>query len=316
MTEGETLLRLMEQDLAIARAAKALDELPEKTAILQLRHRLKEIEGVAVKAEAYVRRANAMVAKSAHEVEMVQAKIDDEQAKVLSGQVNDPKELANLTREIDALSRRKDQLEREELGLMEKVEAGEAQRTKVDAALEEGRAKEAELVELYKARGGEIQTEIARLRAAREATAHMLDGSRPCTLRAAAGIQARRGGGGAQGRALHRMPHGDPRRRGPGAACWTGGGRVPQLQAHPGDRRRRVVSGMWTVNTDGGSRGNPGRQAPALVIRDPQARPWPGVAASWAWPPTTSPSTRPCCGVCVLPGRWGPHRFWCGRTAS
>jgi len=177
MTEGETLLRLMEQDLAIARAAKALDELPEKTAILQLRHRLKEIEGVAVKAEAYVRRANAMVAKSAHEVEMVQAKIDDEQAKVLSGQVNDPKELANLTREIDALSRRKDQLEREELGLMEKVEAGEAQRTKVDAALEEGRAKEAELVELYKARGGEIQTEIARLRAAREATAHMLDGS-------------------------------------------------------------------------------------------------------------------------------------------
>jgi len=167
MTEGETLLRLMEQDLAIARAAKALDELPEKTAILQLRHRLKEIEGVAVKAEAYVRRANAMVAKSAHEVEMVQAKIDDEQAKVLSGQVNDPKELANLTREIDALSRRKDQLEREELGLMEKVEAGEAQRTKVDAALEEGRAKEAELVELYKARGGEIQTEIARLRAAR-----------------------------------------------------------------------------------------------------------------------------------------------------
>jgi len=177
MTKGETLLALMEQDLAIARAVKALDELPEKAAILQLRHRLKEIEGVAEKARAYVQRANAMVAKSADEVEMVQAKIDAEQAKVLSGQVTDPKELRNLTREIDALSRRKDQLEREELGLMEKAESGEAQRAKVDAALEEGRAKEADLIERYKSQGGEIQTEIARLRAERDAIARTLDGS-------------------------------------------------------------------------------------------------------------------------------------------
>ncbi|MCK8114138.1 zinc ribbon domain-containing protein [Anaerosoma tenue] len=177
MTEGETLLALMEQDLAIARAVKALDELPEKAAILQLRHRLKEIEGVAEKARAYVQRANAMVAKSADEVQMVQAKIDAEQAKVLSGQITDSKELRNLTREIDALSRRKDQLEREELGLMEKAESGEAQRAKVDAALEEGRAKEADLIERYKSRGGEIQTETARLRAERDAIARMLDGS-------------------------------------------------------------------------------------------------------------------------------------------
>jgi predicted nucleic acid-binding Zn-ribbon protein len=177
MTEGETLLALMEQDLAIARAAKALDELPEKAAILQLRRRLKEIEGVAEKARAYVHRANALVSKAADEVAMVQAKIDDEQAKVLSGQVTDPKELNNLTREIDALSRRKDQLEREELGLMEKAEAGEAQQAKVDATLEEGRAKEADLIERYKTRGGEIQTEIARLRAEREAIARTLDGS-------------------------------------------------------------------------------------------------------------------------------------------
>lgn len=177
MTEGETLLKLMEQDLAIARAAKALDELPEKAAILQLRRRLKEIEGVAGKASAYVQQANAMAAKSSDEAEMVQAKIDDEQAKVLSGRITDPKELGNITREIDALSRRKDQLEREELRFMEKAEAGEAQRVKVDAALEEGRAKEADLIERYKARGGEIQTEIARLRAERDAIARTLDAS-------------------------------------------------------------------------------------------------------------------------------------------
>ncbi len=174
MTEGDALIALMEQDLAIARATKALDELPEKKAILQLRQRLKEIEGVAEKAEAYLRKANAMVARAADEVASVQAKIDAEQAKVLSGSVTDSKELQHLTREIDALVRRKDTLEREELGLMEKAETGEAQVSRVHAALNEGGAKEASLIEAYKARGGEMQTEIARLKAGREAIAAKL----------------------------------------------------------------------------------------------------------------------------------------------
>ncbi len=174
MTEGDVLLALMEQDLAIARATKALDELPEKKAIIQLRQRLKEIEGVAEKAAAYLRKANAMVSRAADDVASVQAKIDAEQAKVLSGSVTDSKELQNLTREIEALARRKDTLEREELGLMEKAEAGEAQVARVQAALAEGRAKEASLIEEYKARGGELQTEIARLKAGREAIATRL----------------------------------------------------------------------------------------------------------------------------------------------
>lgn len=180
MTEGEALIALMEQDRALDRAVKTLDELPEKQAILKLRHRLKEIEGVAEKARAYLRTADGMVARAADEVAMVQTKIDDEQAKVLSGQVADPKELQNLTREIDALARRKDHLEREELTLMEKAEAGEAQVARVEATLTEGRAREGSLIEAFKARGGEMQTEIARLKAARGAIADGL----PPSLRA------------------------------------------------------------------------------------------------------------------------------------
>ena len=176
MTESEALIALMEQDRALERAAKALDELPEKRAILKLRHRLKEIEVVAEKAREYLKTANAMVSRAADEVSLVDENIEAEQAKVLSGAVTDPKELRNLTREIDALVRRKDALEREEIALMEKAEAGEAQAARVEATIAAGQVKEKELIASFKTHGGEMQTEIARLKAGREAIAAQLDG--------------------------------------------------------------------------------------------------------------------------------------------
>ena len=168
MSVGEPLLRLQEHDLAIARAEKALDELPEKLAVLQLRKRLKDIEAVREKADAYLRKANALVTKSNDEAASIQAKIDSEQTKVLSGAVTNPKELQNLTRELAALQRRKDAVEFEELKLMEKAEAGEAQLAKVVAALEDGASKEAGLIEEYKAKGGQLQTDIAGMKKERE----------------------------------------------------------------------------------------------------------------------------------------------------
>lgn len=174
MPEGEQLVALQEQDLAIARAEKSLDELPEKLAVLQLRKRLKDIEAVRDKAAAYCRKAEALVTKSNDEAASVQAKIDAEQAKVLSGEVTNPKELQNLTRELDALKRRKDAIEYEELGLMEKAEAGKAQLDKVEAALVEGAEKEASLIEDFKAKGGALNAEIAAMRKQREQLAEQL----------------------------------------------------------------------------------------------------------------------------------------------
>lgn len=174
MSEGEALVALTEHDLAIARAAKTLDELPEKMAVLQLRRRLKEIEVVRERAEAYLHKADAMVARSADEAAMIQAKIDSEQHKVLSGEVTSPKELQNLTRELDALKRRKDAIEHQELGLMEKAEAGAAQLAKVEAALAEGAAKESSLIGEFKAKGGALQADIARMQKERERTASSL----------------------------------------------------------------------------------------------------------------------------------------------
>lgn len=171
MSDGELLIALQEHDLAIARAERLLDELPEKLAVLQLRKRLKDIEAVRDRAQAYCRKAEALVTKSNDEAASVQAKIDGEQAKVLSGEVTNPKELQNLTRELDALKRRKDAIEHEELGLMEKAETGEAQLAKVESALAEGAEKEAELIAAYKTRGTELTNEIAGMKRQREAVA-------------------------------------------------------------------------------------------------------------------------------------------------
>lgn len=177
MSEGEALVALMEQDLAITRAEKTLDELPEKLAVLQLRKRLKEIEVVRNKAAAYCRKAESMVTRSNDEAASVQTKIDSEQAKVLSGEVSNPKELQNLTRELAALKRRKDAIEFEELGLMEKAETGAAQLAKVEDALAEGAEKEAALIAEFKAKGGELQNEIAALKQSRDKLAGRLDAS-------------------------------------------------------------------------------------------------------------------------------------------
>ncbi|MDZ4166709.1 MAG: C4-type zinc ribbon domain-containing protein [Coriobacteriia bacterium] len=177
MTEGEILIALGQHDLAIARAEKALDELPEKHAILQLRHRLQEIEAALDKADAYCRKAEALVSRAQDEATSVQEKMDAEQAKVLSGAVSNPKELQNLTKEIAALGRRKEAIEREALGYMEKAEAGQTQRARVEAALADGRAKEAGLIERFKTRGGELQRDLERMRAERALLVGRLEAS-------------------------------------------------------------------------------------------------------------------------------------------
>lgn len=178
MTEGEALIALAEEDLAIARAERELDELPEKQAILALRHRLEEIEQIRERARAYCAKADHLVAAATDETAMLTAKIEAEQAKVLSGRVSNPKEVQNITREIDGLVRKKHSLENETLSLMEKAEAGAAQLAKVEHTLEEGRAKEAALIERFKEKGGALQTQIGRLKAERARTAASLSEAR------------------------------------------------------------------------------------------------------------------------------------------
>lgn len=168
MTETEALIALGEHDLAITRAERALDELPEKRAILKLRRRLEEIQGALESARVYREKADRLVARSVDETSGVTEKIEVEQARVSSGEISNPRELQAVTMEIDALSRRRSALEEETLALMEKSEAGAAQVARVEAAIEEGQAKESELIASFRAKGGKLQTELERLKTERD----------------------------------------------------------------------------------------------------------------------------------------------------
>lgn len=174
MDDARALLALSDLDLALVRAEKTLDDLPEKQAIIDLRKRMRDFEAVRAKAQQYVDDARRILAKDEDETASLDAKIDAEQAKILSGEVTNPKEVQNLSRELDALKRRKDKLENTTIGVMEKLETGLAQVAKVDQAIQAASVKERDLVEAYKTRGGEVQHEIATMRAKRSALAAAL----------------------------------------------------------------------------------------------------------------------------------------------
>jgi hypothetical protein len=173
--QPSALLRLQEIDLAIARAERALDELPEKKAILDIRAKQREVQDLAAKAELLVGKIEAEIKRSQDDTDMVQSKAEEEQAKLMTGTVTDHKQVQHISREIDALRRRKDKLEMDTLKLMERLEKAEGQRATVDKALVQLAEREAVLVDRFREHGGELQSTIAANTARRESVAASLD---------------------------------------------------------------------------------------------------------------------------------------------
>ncbi|MDP2181083.1 MAG: C4-type zinc ribbon domain-containing protein [Actinomycetota bacterium] len=175
MDQPGILLKIQEIDLEIVREERKLDEMPEKRAILELRKKTREVQILHAKAGQLVGRLERAAAKNGDEISGVDDKISSEQKKIMSGEVTNPKELQNLSRELDALKRRKDKLEMEALALMERQEKATGQIAKVEQALEQLGQREATLVEEFTAKGGEIQTLVARLREERATLMKAID---------------------------------------------------------------------------------------------------------------------------------------------
>lgn len=175
MDQATALVALSEKDLEITRATKKLNELPEKTAILDLRKKMREIEALSAKAGVYVAQLEAALKRAEDETATIAEKIVAEQAKVDSGVISNHKELQALTREIDSLSRQKDKKENEVIAAMEKLEAGKAQATKISETAEKAKAKEAQLIAQFQKVGGDLQRDIERAQKERAALAEVLD---------------------------------------------------------------------------------------------------------------------------------------------
>ncbi len=175
MDEASALLQLQELDLDIVRAERALDELPEKRAILEVRAKRREVEALLHKADVLVSKLDVELRRTQDETTTVSQKIEAEQAKIMSGQIADHKQVQHISRELDGLKRRKDKLEMESLQVMERIDKANGQKVKVDDALEQLATREASYVERFKERGGELQTRIADETERRATLARALD---------------------------------------------------------------------------------------------------------------------------------------------
>ena len=173
MNEAASLLELQRLDLDIAHGKKRLGELPEKQAILEIRHKLRDVSALQHKAGVLVGKLGSDLKAHQDEIDTLTAKIDAEQAKVMS--TTDHRQITSLTREMDGLRRRRDKLEMESLGLMDRIEKATAQTVTIDAAIETLTEREAGAIEQYKSVGGALQTETAGLEAERLALAGSLD---------------------------------------------------------------------------------------------------------------------------------------------
>jgi predicted nucleic acid-binding Zn-ribbon protein len=162
MERSDALRELQDIDLTVARLDRQLSEMPEKRAILEARKRIDDISALADRTDSFVKRVEAEISRLEDDVAMQNAKLQTEQAKLLSGKIVNPREAQAISMELDALRRRKEKTEGDILDQMEKREKALEQRAKIDEALEAARAKEAELVEGFKGKGGTLQEEIER----------------------------------------------------------------------------------------------------------------------------------------------------------
>lgn len=171
MQQAETLLTLSERDLETARLQKQLDEMPEKTAILDLRHKIREIEALSEKARRFIEQASATLRRLEDDDSAIETHLEVEQAKATSGETTNHKELQNLARELDSLSKQRDRKDTEVLQQMECVEAGQAKAATIEASLAKARAREAQLIAAFQQRGGALQQRLEALNRERAAMA-------------------------------------------------------------------------------------------------------------------------------------------------
>ncbi|MGI5996953.1 zinc ribbon domain-containing protein [Saccharomonospora viridis] len=134
------LLDLAEVDAELARVAHRRRNLPELAEITEAEKRLRERRDALVAAQTTASDLEREVSKQEREIESVRARAERDRKLMESGSVS-AKQLADLERELETLARRQSVLEDDQLELMERKEAVDAdvQRTaaEVDKAEQE-----------------------------------------------------------------------------------------------------------------------------------------------------------------------------------
>lgn len=161
MDSARYLLELQETDLESTRAAKRMEELPEKLQILKLRARRAEVLEKKEQVDAAFRSLDGQVKAFEHEISQLDTRIAGEQARLDA--TSDHRMVASITKEMAGCERRKNKIEFDEVALLEKLEKVRALQAQIAEALAKLDAQEAALIERFKVAGGEVQHELSEL---------------------------------------------------------------------------------------------------------------------------------------------------------
>lgn len=172
MNTTRLLLDIQETDLEIARAKKRLEDLPEKLQILKVRAQRTEVEAKGVQVDAARSSLDGEIKKFEHETGKIDEKLSAEQVRLNASK--DHRAVASITKEMAGLERRKKKIEFDEMGILEKIEKVSALQGQVAEMLAKIDCREAQLIEQYRAAGGEVQHHVAELVEHRTAIAEKL----------------------------------------------------------------------------------------------------------------------------------------------
>lgn len=128
------LLDLAACDTELDRISHRLATLPENQLCQDLSHQLESAAERLVRAETRVADLERAVRRAEGEVEKVRARAERDATLLNSGQIIATKQLTDLEHEIATLKRRQTELEDDELELLERLEAAQAEVTAAEAA--------------------------------------------------------------------------------------------------------------------------------------------------------------------------------------
>ena len=169
------LLELQRIDSAIDRLTARRANLPEQQKLDEDTTARDEVATQHLEIQTLVDEAKREQTRLEHEIALIQEKYDHEETRAQT--VSNARELGNIQAELDSLKRRKAHSEDDELEVMERLEGIEKQFAEVDAALKAADEQVAASTGARDAATRDIDTELASLRAERQALVPTIDPS-------------------------------------------------------------------------------------------------------------------------------------------
>jgi hypothetical protein len=168
------LLDLQRVDSAIDRLRQRKADLPEQRTLDEINAELE-----AVKAEHSAKKADldAVAQEQSRlegEVSMIEDKIKHESERLYGGDISNPKELASIQAELDGLRRRKSHLEDQDLEVMERREAVEAEMAGLTEKLDALTTRAGEAAAARDSAAVEIETDLTKNTSERESIAPVI----------------------------------------------------------------------------------------------------------------------------------------------